>query len=69
VRAVHSRQQPVDDHGVGPRRARLVEAFYAAGRPVDFKTAIGELGRNFLGRFAVILDQKYSCHQFILARR
>jgi hypothetical protein len=37
-------------------RTGLVEAFYAVGRPFHFKAAIGQLGGNFLRRFAVILD-------------
>jgi len=56
-KAVHPGNSPIDDHGVGPRRAGLVEAVDAVGRPFDLKTAIGQLGCDFLSRLAVILDQ------------
>jgi hypothetical protein len=41
----------------------LVEAFYADGRPFDFKPAIDLLGGDFFSRLAVILDQQHFCHQ------
>ena len=41
-KAVHPRQQPIDDHGIGPQRARLVEALDAVGGPFDLKAAIGD---------------------------
>ena len=64
-KSVHSGQQPIDDHGVRPRRSCLVEAIDAVGRPFDFKTTIGQLRGDFLSRFAIILDQQHFCHQSI----
>ena len=59
---IHSRQHAIDDHGIGARHARAVEAVDAVGGPMHLEPAVGKLGDNRLGGLGVVLDQENPVH-------
>jgi hypothetical protein len=60
---VNPGQEPIHDHDVRVTGAGLIQAFDSCCRPIDFKTAIDQLGYNLARRFGVIFDQQHSGHQ------
>ena len=64
-KAVHSRQQAVDDHCVRPQVARLGETIQPVGRPFHIEAAIGQFGGDFSRRLVIIFYEKNLRHEIV----
>ena len=64
-KAVHSRQQAVDDHRIRPQVACLGETIQPVGRPFHIEAAIGQLGGDFSRRLVIIFYEKNLRHEII----